>query len=321
MKQLALFPTKSIARRSLQRKRPPLCVDLIYCHGGGTATCCMAVQMGWLYGVNSSHAPCAQATTWSLHTVQFVDCDYRNYDHGKHVEVVARYRPKYATVRDIMTREQCERLNVRYYAFDDILKMAEELERYAEHVIVIPKFDCLHEIPQRYILGYSVPTSYGGTPLPIEKFLSHRIHLLGGTPWRQYQYYRAARSNVVSVDQNAFFKMCRKGFAWMGGYRFVHVDTLLGRQLHSYQEIAFAITLSRVAWLYSLARDDELKAWEEDELCNFLDDARYPDAHDLFTDDDIVTHTSHYSLRSSDNGRQHENVCDQHASRIDEDGE
>jgi hypothetical protein len=182
------------AATAVDGRRP--CVDVIYTFSCSDATCCVAHKSGLLYGVRSTDRACDR------HPIAFIDNEFKSYDHDLHREVVAQFRPKYATVRDIMTRKQCREAGVEYYDLDQIMRWAEELEAHAENVIVIPKYDCLKDIPDRYVLGYSIPTSYGGTPMPIEAFAGRRIHLLGGSPKRQYQHWSAVPDDVVSVDTN-----------------------------------------------------------------------------------------------------------------------
>lgn len=145
---------------------------------------------------------CPVAAQMPKHKVQFVDNEFKFYDHDHHLEVVRHFRPKYATVRDVMTPEQCQEAGIEYYPLETILEWAEELEQYATNVIVIPKYDCLDQIPDRYMLGYSVPSSYGGTPLPVEMFKGRRVHLLGGSWKAQLAHMAVLGDDVVSLDNN-----------------------------------------------------------------------------------------------------------------------
>lgn len=145
--------------------------------------------------------------------ISFVDNEYHGYDHGLHVSVVALLSPKYATVRDYMTPRQCEAAGIEYYSLDQILTWAEELEKYAEHVIVIPKADVMHEIPERYVIGYSVQSSYGGTPLPTETFRGRAVHLLGGSWKDQRAIMDDLGDDVVAIDFNQMFKNALYGTA------------------------------------------------------------------------------------------------------------
>jgi hypothetical protein len=78
-------------------------------------------------------------------------------------------------------------------------------------VIVIPKYDCLADIPERFVLGYSIPTSHGGTPVPYSRFKGRPIHLLGGSPQKQWAYFCTAPDDVVSIDNNYILRMSTFG--------------------------------------------------------------------------------------------------------------
>ena len=154
---------------------------------GELDTCCVATQAGFRYGLKSGKRPCPNHTE-NKHRVVFIDNDYFDYDHEIHRAFVEKYRPKYATVKDVMTRAQCKAAGIEYTPLEQILEWAKDLEQFAENVIVIPKYDCLAQIPERYVLGYSIPTSHGGTPLAPERFRGRRIHLLGGSWKKQLQF-------------------------------------------------------------------------------------------------------------------------------------
>ncbi len=207
-------------------------VDLIFTLGAGGQSyvetrnstsaqviCCLACKSGWLYGLRSSAGACATAEIMLSHKVQFVDCLYTDYNHDLHLAQVARYKPKYATVRDIMSKGQCAQAGIEYYPFEQIMKWAEDLSQYADNVIVIPKIDCIKDIPTEYVLGYSIPTSHGGTPVPVDKFRStegtgRRVHLLGGSPNKQIAYWAQLPDEVISLDNNYIMKVAAFGRAW-----------------------------------------------------------------------------------------------------------
>ena len=161
-----------------------------------------------MYGIRSSDVQtngkgvCPIAATSKRHKVQFVDNDFHDYNHAHHAEIVRQYLPKYATVRDIMMPEQCTAAGIKYYPLEQVMDWAAEIAEYAQNVIVIPKYDCLDQIPDRYMLGYSVPTSYGGTPLPVEMFKGRRVHLLGGSWKAQLAHMAVLGDDVVSLDNN-----------------------------------------------------------------------------------------------------------------------
>ena len=72
---------------------------------------------------------------------------------------------------------------------------AEEAAQYAESVVIIPKVSgVIDRLPRRIgkariVLGYSVPTRYGGTNVPLWEFNGWPIHLLGGSPEMQFALY------------------------------------------------------------------------------------------------------------------------------------
>lgn len=179
-------------------------LDLVYTLQGADATCCLAVRAGLQYGVQSGGYRLCPYVGYmrGAHKVTFVDNDYFNYNHSVHLAAVKDLAPRYATVRDIMDTDQCKQAGIEFYSLAQILDWAQELEQFAEHVIVIPKYDCLDEIPERFILGYSVPTSHGGTPLPVSAFAGRRVHLLGGSWPAQLAHMAQLGDDVISLDTN-----------------------------------------------------------------------------------------------------------------------
>lgn len=116
------------------------------------------------------------------------------------MEWLKTYRPKIATVLDI------ERKSI----LDESISWAEEASEYCDSVVLIPKVrSVIKKLPKQVcgkqvILGYSIPTSYGGTKIPIEDFKGRSVHLLGGSPHRQMEYWKSMSNfcNVLSVDGN-----------------------------------------------------------------------------------------------------------------------
>lgn len=190
-------------------------IDLIFTWGGGSGECCAAVSAGMKYGFQSSKSwqsdLCPRAMTSERHKVVFVDNDYFHYDQAIHLETVKGTRPKYATVRDIMSEAQCMGAGIEYYPLEQILDWAEELSAYAENVILIPKYDCFDDIPEKFMLGYSVPSSHGSTPLPGSMFAGRRVHLLGGSWKAQLAYLSTLGDAVVSLDTNYIAKIAMFG--------------------------------------------------------------------------------------------------------------
>ena len=143
--------------------------------------------------------------------IEFIDNEYKAYGHREHLEAVKTLRPKYATVRDLMTPAQCQKDGIEYFSFEQIMTWAEELSQYTQNVIVIPKYDCIEQIPGKFVLGYSVLTDYGGTPVPVERFKGRRVHLLGGSFAEQLRKIAELEGGVVSVDNNHIQLIAQKG--------------------------------------------------------------------------------------------------------------
>jgi hypothetical protein len=169
----------------------------------------MAHKIGFQIGANSKMRSIAnnpERWNWQF-PLTFIDCDYKKYNHETHLKACESAKPKYATVRDIMTEAQCEAAGIEYFDFDTVMKFAQDLKRFTERVIVIPKYDCLGDIPDRYVLGYSIPTKYGGTPMPMSMFDGREVHLLGGSWKKQRGYITNPNCNVVSFDNNYEWKV------------------------------------------------------------------------------------------------------------------
>ena len=105
---------------------------------------------------------------------------------------------------------------------DEVMGWAEDAARYVSRVIIIPKVSgVIGELPRRIgnaevVLGYSVPTSYGGTALGLWEFGGWPVHLLGGSPHAQLRL--AHYLHVVSADGNMTQKMAVRNCAfWVNG--------------------------------------------------------------------------------------------------------
>lgn len=196
--------------------------DFIYTDSTDIGLCCIAVQGGLKYGIQSGFNGCSRVDKFSgRHKVVFVDNNYKKYNHQKHLESVMKFQPKYCTTRDLMTPEQCLADGIEYFDFDTVLKQAYELKQYAQNVMLIPKYDCLKDIPKDFMLGYSIPSSHGGTPLPIEMFSNFKVHLLGGS-WKKQLDYIQKYDFIVSADNNYISQISRYG-------SFVYPDGTIGK--------------------------------------------------------------------------------------------
>lgn len=184
-------------------------IDFIYT-ATVRATCCMAAYVGIGYGVQSGNLHLCPLTDNKKHKVVFVDNEFKKYNHGKHLEVVKQLKPKYATVRDIIPESQCKQEGIEYYSFEQIMEFVGDIEQYAENVIIIPKaIEYIPMIPEKYILGYSVPTKYAGTPFSITEFSGRKIHVLGGSWKKQLELIAQMPNEIVSIDNNHLSKITK----------------------------------------------------------------------------------------------------------------
>jgi hypothetical protein len=173
---------------------------LIYCADGNPAFARAAVEAGWLYG--------ARLPSTVYERVYFADQDWRAPDRAAYMRALALHRPEVATVLDWEREEQ----------YDEVMCWAEDAARHVRTVVIIPKLPGeLGRIPERVggagvVLGYSVPTSYGGSPVPLWEFGRRPVHLLGGSPQRQMEL--AGYLNAVSADGNMAHQQAHRCRYW-----------------------------------------------------------------------------------------------------------
>lgn len=164
-------------------------VDLIYCAGGNPRFYAIARDAGFLYGV--------QLPDTVYGPLHFADQDWKAPDRARYMAALAQHRPHMATVLDWEREAQ----------LSEVLNWAEEAAQFVNVVVIVPKvIGGIGRIPARIggadvRLGYSVPTRYGGTDVPIWEFGARPVHLLGGSPQRQMQYALHGL-NVQSADGN-----------------------------------------------------------------------------------------------------------------------
>jgi len=174
--------------------------DLIWCADGNKSHSNLAIAAGWLYG---ARLPAKGLADQPLY---FADQDWKKPDREKYMKAVAKHRPAIATVLDWEREDQ----------WPEVLDWAEECAQYvSESVIIIPKVPGVLSCIPRTVggrcvrLAYSVPTTYGGSPVPLWEFAGWSVHLLGGSPQAQRDCYRYLRgvASVDSIDGNMAKKM------------------------------------------------------------------------------------------------------------------
>jgi hypothetical protein len=152
----------------------------------------IASREGWLPGARYTNLRDVRR----FDRVGFLDIDWKNYKFRAHLTAAKATRPAMTVARDLVSVRDLGR----------VLDEAQELGEYAGLVVVVPKAALLtrriHEIPTKFVLGFSVPTRYGATRLPTSAFGNRPVHLLGGRPDVQRQL--GERLHVVSMDCNRF---------------------------------------------------------------------------------------------------------------------
>ena len=202
--------------------------EVIYCGGGNRRFCEMAIAAGMKYG--------ARLPGTIYGDLYFADQNYHKPDRVAYMRGLARHKPAMATVLDLESEDQ----------LGLVLDWAEEAAQHVERVLIIPKVHgIIGRLPRRVggadvILGYSVPTKYGGTFVSLQEFEGWPVHLLGGSPHAQIvlsgynllPYTKSSKyscprmsgvtsfypGQVMSVDGNMINKMAtRHGQFWVAG--------------------------------------------------------------------------------------------------------
>ena len=171
--------------------------ELIYCADGNAEFARIAVEAGFKYG--------AQLPPRGLpFSPYFADQNWKDPNRERYISELAKHRPFMASVLDWERPEQ----------LSEVLNWAEEAAQFVETVMIIPKvIGQIDKIPasvggKAIRLGYSVPTRFGGTQVPIWEFGKREVHLLGGSPKAQFTLFHYL--NVVSVDGNMHQLMATK---------------------------------------------------------------------------------------------------------------
>jgi hypothetical protein len=180
-------------------------MDLIYCAAGNPRLVDIAHETGWHLGMRSDASPMAYPPL-------FVDIDYKKPNFEKHLEIVARYHPRYATVPDLSEQ------GVSQADINRVIEQAEQLSPCCDIPLIVPKLPGqIAMLPEHLAIGYSIPSSYGGAQFPLWELAGRKVHLLGGSPRKQMQAYLhlSAIAEVMSADGNyAQLMATRYGQYW-----------------------------------------------------------------------------------------------------------
>lgn len=218
---------------------------LIYCADGNPTFARIALEEGWAYGArlpSTVYAP-----------LKFADQDWKRPCLEKYAAAIANHRPETATVLDWEHPEQ----------WGEVQRWAEVIAPHVERLVVIPKVPgTIGEIPatlhgRPVVLGYSVPTAYGGTPVPVWEFSGRPVHLLGGSPQKQLEL--AGYLDVVSADGNMAHQQAHKGRTWRRqagpkGHWWQLSDAGYGEVTEGANALAFRLSLREIgaAWCHEV---------------------------------------------------------------------
>lgn len=152
----------------------------------------VAEKHGWLPGARYTNLRDIR----NRPRIGMIDIVWTAYSFERHLFAVQSAKPILTVARDITDVAELE----------DVLIEAEMLARYCDTVIIVPKDPRLksilnHEIPDRFRLGFSVPTRYGRCEIA-PHFFRRPVHLLGGRP--DIQRRLAETLHVASLDCNRF---------------------------------------------------------------------------------------------------------------------
>lgn len=161
-------------------------------HGRRVIT--LATGKGWRPGARYTNLRDVRHVDFA--GVGFLDIDWKRYCFETHLAAAKLTRPYVTVARDIECASK----------LDSILIEAAQLQTFSKNVIIVPKDRAIEDrldtlIPPEFMLGYSVPTKYGGTAIPAEAF-TRPVHLLGGRP--DVQRKLAELMPVASFDCNRF---------------------------------------------------------------------------------------------------------------------
>lgn len=123
---------------------------------------------------------------------EFIDVHWEDPDRDTLLAKTIQHKPKYVIAGDYNGTN-----------YDTINRFGEELNRYAENVIIVP-----HEpgevsnVPEWAIVGYSTPTDYAGTDAPIWEYTGRDVHVLGGTMPQIKTVVNHLKDSIVSLDTN-----------------------------------------------------------------------------------------------------------------------
>lgn len=182
-----------------------------------------------------------------------------------YMKALSEKRPYMATVLDLENEDQ----------FESVMSWAEEASQYISEIILIPKYNgAIAHLPRQINgkpvrLGYSEPTSYGGTTVPYNEFTGWPVHILGGSPMAQWE--SAQHLDTVSADGNYIMLMAQYSkFFTASPVRAKEphwprlTETAIGRVEGSVNYVAFELSCMNIQAMWQGCRATFRFAVEED---------------------------------------------------------
>lgn len=214
-------------------------IDVVYCAGGNKKFAKIAIDHGFRYG--------SQLTRTTYYPIWFADQDWKAPNRQAYIAQVAKHKPFMASVLDLERPDQVE----------EVLGWAEDVAAYVDTVMIIPKYrEAIRDIPltiggKTVRLGYSVPTEYGGSAVPLRMFHDWPVHLLGGGPTVQLEL--SYHLKVASVDGNSMQRNCKAGCVF-NGHNWMALSTYLEYRYpnNDMPYVAFDISCENIMTMWKL---------------------------------------------------------------------
>jgi hypothetical protein len=187
-------------------KTPDWMPELFFCHR--YEFCLVADQLGFRCGTRADEFETnrIQQLLDDDIALDLVDNNFKDPDTQRLSSIVKKTGAEFVVLPDVYA--VCE--------LDQIIEYGKQLvSDFDVTPIIVPKCSIDEStIPPSWIIGFSVPSGYGETDIPVTEWTDHRVHLLGGSPRNQIQYANVAVDagvDVFSVDGNSFAKAASYG--------------------------------------------------------------------------------------------------------------
>lgn len=178
-----------------------------------------AYQIGFAPGLSEEYDYQDTAFTNVNVPVVFLDNDFRDPDVERWLGVFEHYEPKIGVLGDAYTREEAREYVAVAHQIRDAHPAAEP--------IIVPKCDCFDLIPDEIVLGYAEGAKNGDGKSATHPhdfsddtdWRGRRVHILGGTPTRQYQAIERLTTpglqglppaDIIGLDYNGYVHMTQQ---------------------------------------------------------------------------------------------------------------